>query len=826
MINSKMPVNSPPQPLLFDIEYTNMTACYQEGDIVSAVGEWILQYKTRQDFTYVYFNSMRTIDSQSKDYNDPWPVNISAFLPHALLSLVMIVIISRGLHFFLRRLKQPLFVSQMMAGILIYQFCNVGRRVDSIDYHMLFQPKNRRLEQSLSNIGIFFNFFLMALKVDISSIWLMGKKPFIIGIISLSIPSMVTFIVYFFIRNLLGYHVKSKHDFSLPLLAMLCHSFFFVQAEVLSELGLLSSELGRLALSTSIIQDLIFWILTPVFNSMTQSQYGEKNVILHLLFFAIMVAFIILVIRPYALWVVRNTPSHARVREVHITMITLLVILMALASDIVGASYIVGPMLMGFALPSGPPLGTALVGQIDLVATELLLPLVYIVAGREMDWTAAGQDPSHGLCLGIMVLIASITKFATVAISAAYCGLPLKNGVLLGLIMDFKGIMETLILIYFKSGRVINGATYTYLILVVVAMTSISSLLVSIFYKPLDMENNVCKNVRDLSCQSELRIITCFFDDKPIPALLDFFEWLTSLVAQHCTCIYALHLKELRASSRSSLVCHHKGKEHTDKMNMDPILNHFATFAQQKKEKVTVMPFTSVVPQTNLHEDICSLVVERKIALVIVPSPRKNSVAYAESDQSVRDLIPLVLEQAQCSVGIMVYHNLTRVASTLQGHQFCIGVVFIGGPDDREVIAIAGHMAYHPSVQLNILHFRIPCIIGSKRSDLVELCVREQKLDDQVIDQLQRENAHNDRLAISEVAINDPVQIMDVIHPLGYKYDLLLVGRRHKHLSILESEALVEWTEWPELGVIGDLLASPDFKTSANILVVQQHGFS
>jgi hypothetical protein len=33
---------------------------------------------------------------------------------------------------------------------------------------------------------------------------------------------------------------------------------------------------------------------------------------------------------------------------------------------------------------------------------------------------------------------------------------------------------------------------------------------------------------------------------------------------------------------------------------------------------------------------------------------------------------------------------------------------------------------------------------------------------------------------------------------------------------------LENWTEYPELGVIGDLLASRDMKSKASILVVQQ----
>jgi hypothetical protein len=127
-------------------------------------------------------------------------------------------------------------------------------------------------------------------------------------------------------------------------------------------------------------------------------------------------------------------------------------------------------------------------------------------------------------------------------------------------------------------------------------VTSISTSLISIFYKPLDEEVlNVCKNVRNLKTQSELRIITCFFDDNPIPSLLDLFEWMTSSMTQHCTCIYALHLKELKARSKSYLISHHIEKDQIDTTEMDPIHYYFLSFAQVitfKCEEVTA---------TNLH---------------------------------------------------------------------------------------------------------------------------------------------------------------------------------------------------------------------------------
>ncbi|KAI7979458.1 Cation/H(+) antiporter 15 [Camellia lanceoleosa] len=53
-------------------------------------------------------------------------------------------------------------------------------------------------------------------------------------------------------------------------------------------------------------------------------------------------------------------------------------------------------------------------------------------------------------------------------------------------------------------------------------------------------------------------------------------------------------------------------------------------------------------------------------------------------------------------------------------------------------------------------------------------------------------------------------------------YDLFIVGRGQGMVSPLTA-GLTDWSEFPELGAIGDLLASSDFAATMSVLVVQQY---
>lgn len=53
-------------------------------------------------------------------------------------------------------------------------------------------------------------------------------------------------------------------------------------------------------------------------------------------------------------------------------------------------------------------------------------------------------------------------------------------------------------------------------------------------------------------------------------------------------------------------------------------------------------------------------------------------------------------------------------------------------------------------------------------------------------------------------------------------YSLFIVGRGGRGESCITS-SLSDWEECPELGTVGDLLASSEFESSGSVLVVQKH---
>jgi hypothetical protein len=84
---------------------------------------------------------------------------------------------------------------------------------------------------------------------------------------------------------------------------------------------------------------------------------------------------------------------------------------------------------------------------------------------------------------------------------------------------------------------------------------------------------------------------------------------------------------------------------------------------------------------------------------------------------------------------------------------------------------------------------------------------------------------NNDSISYSEVDVHSGEDISIVLNELKqFGCDLYIVGQgNHRNSRVFSN--LLEWCDCPELGVIGDMLASDNFGSRSSVLVVQQYGY-
>ncbi|XWS74758.1 hypothetical protein CRYUN_Cryun01aG0025200 [Craigia yunnanensis] len=388
-----------------------------------------------------------------------------------------------------------------------------------------------------------------------------------------------------------------------------------------------------------------------------------------------------------------------------------------------------------------------------------------------------------------------------------------RNVLLLGLILNLKGALKFMYFIRFFMKQRIDGQSFALLALTHVAITGIATPLIEHLYKPhLRLEMSLSAKLSTMSLQStpsigELRILSCIHSEDDVHGIITLLE--TSNPTPVTTiCAYVIHLIEL-AGRATPLLAPYEVSKKVGNSSTDRIMRAFTNYSKASDESVAIQRFTSIAPYKTMHESICRVALLKHVPLIIVPFHKSQ---IGEINANFRYFNVQMQAYAPCTVGILVQKGLSCVSCV----QFScnIAVLFIGGADDREALALAARMSGHPRVKITVMR-----LILRENQHENEL---DHQLDDKWLKQFKAENETNVSVQCLDVLVNDSLEIFNRIRSLENNYDLVIVGKRQgTDLSVERNMA--SWLEYPELGVIGDMVVSKDFCGGQVSVLVLQH---
>lgn len=313
---------------------------------------------------------------------------------------------------------------------------------------------------------------------------------------------------------------------------------------------------------------------------------------------------------------------------------------------------------------------------------------------------------------------------------------------------------------------------------------------------------------------SELRIMVCIDNNENLPTILNLLE--ASYASRESTItVTTLVLVELEGRARPILVDNQfLESAHLVLDESSRIDNAMRQYAQQNGENVSIQSFTSISSFETMHDDVCRISLECGANILIMPFHRRWEIdgTVEVAHRSIQTMNVKVLERAPCSVGILVDRSILSSSPSLSGARaaYYVVVFFIGGADDAEALAYGARMARHECVCVTVVRF---LLFGEENS-------KDRKRDSDLIDEYRYYNAGNRKFEILDEVVKDGIEMSTCIRRLVDYFDLVMVGRQHPDSVVFEGHD--PWSECQELGVIGDMLASPNFVTKASLLVVQQ----
>ncbi|KAL4351281.1 hypothetical protein GQ457_06G035290 [Hibiscus cannabinus] len=729
------------------------------------------------------------------------PIDYS--IPLVILQMTIVVATSRLLVLALRPLRQPRVVSEIL--VRRSNIRSIDVRTRSRIYRHVFSVEELMVLETLANVGLIYFLFLVGVEMDLTVVRKTGKRALAVAIGGMVLPFVVGACFSFVLRdnkpNSLG-----TGPYILFIGVALSVTSFPVLARILVELKMTNSEIGKLSMASALLNDTCAWILLVVAIAAAGNGSKSLNSLWVILASAGFVVVCFVVVRPAITWMVRTTSDGEASNDFSICVILTGVMISSFITDAMGTHSVFGAFVFGLIIPNGD-LGVVLMDKIGDFVSGLLLPLFFTISGLK----------TH---------LASIKSFRTWGV------------LLLITVLSCAGLIELIVLNIGKDQEVVlDDESFAVMVIVAVVMTAIISPVVATMYKP----TKTCISYKRRTLQrsvhdGELRVLACIHTPRNVPATINLLEALNP-TNKSPLCIYVLHLVELTGRSSGMLIVHNAHNSSHMALNQtqaqsDNIIQAFKNL-ERNSSFVSVHPHTAVSPYNSIHDDICGMAEDKHVALIIIPFHKLQTLdgGLKASNPAFRTVNRNLLANAPCSVGILIDRGpsgTSQYSTSEVSHH--VGVLFFGGPDDREALACGWRMCEHPGTSLTVMRY-IPGADLSPTDDqnddprmlTVETNISwENGLDDEYINDFRTKNVDAESIVYIEYVVNNSEETVTAIKNIDDYYDLLIVGRGNGTVSPL-LDGLAERSECPELGAIGDIVAESDFSSTMSVLIIQQY---
>ncbi|CAH2065421.1 unnamed protein product, partial [Thlaspi arvense] len=660
--------------------------------------------------------------------------------------------------------------------------------------------------RSISVFGTIMFTFLMTVRTSRRGAFSSGKLPVVIGTLSFFAPLFGLTFKNLFSDSIDSHYMTPETALGERIVIVITQSSILLPSTtyILLELKILNSEIGRLAMSACVIND-ILGIIAIVITSVqaTYTNISHMTAYRDAIAVVIFVLIVFLVFKPIVQWIINQTPEGKPVKKKYVHAMTLAALGSSYYSMLFNFKYVLGPLVIGLIIPEGPPLGSALEAKYEKLTMNVFLPITIIVSVMRCDGIRIFSEFNHIVYNVFLTVLTLILKLIACLAPCLYFKLPLNQSLAVSIILSYKSFSDFVLYESVLDDKYISQATYAFLIIYSLINAGIVPVVIRSLYDPKRKYLNYQKrNILNLEPSSDLRILTCLHKPENISHTIAFLQLLSSPNLDLPIVVTVLHLVKLVGQINPIMISNNKKSKGIHNNSYIHTANlAFRQFMLESLKSVTVTTFTAFSYEKMMHEDICTLALDQTSSIIIVPSGRTWTIdgMFESDDDAIRSLNLSLLDRAPCSIGILIdrgHFSRKRNVTSQKNYTINVCVIFIGGKDDREALSVVKRMKHNPRVHVTVIRLLFNQEDFKTTEDIKNVDYTER-------------------------VVTSSIEVASIVRLLDGEHDLMVVGR-DQGMASPDLSGLTEWVQLPELGVIGDLLAAKELSSKVSVLVVQQ----
>ena len=395
-----------------------------------------------------------------------------------LIELLVVIGLSRLMGIAFERIKQPLVIGEIVAGIMLGPSL-LGWLAPEAKA-ALFPAEALPSLGVLAQIGLIFFMFLIGLELNPKYLRGNLNVAVLISHVSILVPFSLGSLLALLLYPLVSNGDVSFTAFALFLGAAMSITAFPVLARIITENNLQRSRLGTLALTCAAVDDVTAWCVLALAIAVTRtnSMAGAIPTILYsILYIGIMVTLGQKFLKNLSKYYDRT----GKLPQFLVAIIYMAVVASALITETIGIHFIFGAFLIGAVMPKNAGLTRELAEKTEDFVLVFLLPLFFAYSGLKTEVGLLNSPDKWLLCLAV-IGVAIIGKYVGTYFAARVSGIDKRESAALGWLMNTRGLTELIVLNIGLELKVISPLLFTMLVIMALVTTFMTSPLLEWIY--------------------------------------------------------------------------------------------------------------------------------------------------------------------------------------------------------------------------------------------------------------------------------------------------------------------------------------------------------
>jgi Kef-type K+ transport system membrane component KefB/nucleotide-binding universal stress UspA family protein len=359
--------------------------------------------------------------------------------------LTILIVVGRLLGEAILRVGQPSVMGQLVAGLVLGPSLLGWLWPDF--QHLIFPPAKdqKSMIDAISQFGILLLLMLTGMETDLKLASRVGRAAISVSLMGVALPFLCGFALGEFMPDSLLPDQARRTLTALFIGTSLSISSIKIVAAIVREMNFTRRNLGQVIVASAIIEDTIGWIIIAItFGLAEAGTIDLYHVGASVIGTAAFLAASFTIGRRIVFWLIRWANDNFESDFPVVTMILAIMGAMALTTHAIGVHTVLGAFVSGILIGESPILSRHIDQQLRGLIMAFFMPVFFGMAGVSADLTVL-TAPSLLLLTLVLILTASLAKFAGAFVGGKIGGLNGSESLALGCAMNARGSTEVIV---------------------------------------------------------------------------------------------------------------------------------------------------------------------------------------------------------------------------------------------------------------------------------------------------------------------------------------------------------------------------------------------